>query len=220
MTKIKKDELLKMYSELSEETLDELGILQKAKEAHEEQKLLERKKQRAVDKALSLINEAKHILKEYELELRISRTRTKIVDKDGTTYRKKFDKRSNKGKVYNYLEPYDKEINEIRIPIKSPSPMKYSLIYLNKQFRHLFPGYMIPFTLKTNIGDIDCKVTSATKDTEKGDPEAGRYIKSVERNGLREFYNRNPDIKKGDVFLIKILEHKKLYELKILSGNE
>lgn len=109
----------------------------------------------------------------------------------------------------------------IVIKMTSITPKKYNLINLPKKYRNLFPGYKVPFYFKTDIGLIECKCTSASEGTEYGDPIGGNYITSIERNALKKWYEKHMYIKKGDNFLIKIIKHHKLYQLKIKrSANE
>lgn len=110
---------------------------------------------------------------------------------------------------------YSKSSNIIEIVICNDSPKKFNLIPCPKQFRHLFPGYKMPFILETDVGEISAKVTSAPKDTHIGDPNAGSYIKSVVRNDLTRWYKKHKDLKFDDKIIIEVLESKKRYRLNI-----
>lgn len=117
--------------------------------------------------------------------------------------------------TYRTRNIYSKSSNIIEIVINSNTPRKFHLIPCPKQFRHLFPGYNLPFVLETDIGEISAKVTSAPGGTREGDPNAGTYIKSVVRNGLTLWYNKHDDLKLGDKILIEVIEPQKRYTLSI-----
>lgn len=117
--------------------------------------------------------------------------------------------------AYRKRNIYSKSSNIIEIVINSSTPRKFHLIPCPKQFRHLFPGYNLPFVLETDIGEIPAKVTSAPGGTRDGDPNAGNYIKSVVRNGLTLWYGRHADLKLGDTILIEVIEPQKRYSLSI-----
>lgn len=92
---------------------------------------------------------------------------------------------------------------------------KYALIPLAETHRKFFPGYKVSFILKTDIGEIKTKVTSAPKGTQIGDPEAGSYI----QGGLKLWFDHHNNLKDGDVFLIEIIKDRELYRLSIKSGK-
>lgn len=106
-------------------------------------------------------------------------------------------------------EYYDS--NKVKIKLKNvKAKRKYALINLNDHVRKFFPGYKIPFILKTDIGKIETKVTSAPKGTRIGDPEAGTYI----QGGLKPWFDVHRELKDGDVLTIEKLDDK-LYEITI-----
>ena len=106
-------------------------------------------------------------------------------------------------------------IKGIEIPIKSLNPMKYHLIPI-RNVRSLFPGYKIPFTFETDIGNIQVHVTSAeSKGVKKGTPNVGRYIKSPRKEKLNEWFEKHKELKIGDKFLIDIKKPNKLYKLNV-----
>jgi hypothetical protein len=110
---------------------------------------------------------------------------------------------------------YSKSTNVVEILLRSNSPKKFHLIPVPKSVRHFFPGYNVPFTLETDIGEIPAKVTSAPKGTKEGDPNAGAYIKSVYRNDLTQWYDKHKDLKLGDKILIEVIEDKRRYKLSV-----
>lgn len=112
----------------------------------------------------------------------------------------------------------EKEIKEVipvrgrRIEItltKIHTPIDYALIPIPKEHRSFFPGYKEPFTLITDIGEIRTKVTSAPKGTEYGDPEAGNYV----QGGLKPWYDKHSDLKRGNKLIIEVIDPKKKYRL-------
>lgn len=107
---------------------------------------------------------------------------------------------------------FTKPTNKIEIILYNLyTPKRYALIPIPKKYRSFFPGYKVPFTLETDIGEIRTKVTSAPKGTEYGDPDAGNYI----QGGLKPWYNKHRDLKEGDKLIIEMLEPKKKYRLDI-----
>lgn len=104
---------------------------------------------------------------------------------------------------------------EFQIKITSSTPMRFKLIYIPKHYRRLFPGYKIPFTLETPMGNIEARVVSAPRDTPIGDPDAGAYIKPIQRGGLFPLFEKY-DLRIGNGFRIKILEPYRKYKLEIV----
>ena len=105
---------------------------------------------------------------------------------------------------------FAKTTNRIEIILHNlHTPKRYALIPIPKEYRRFFPGYKVPFALETDIGEIRTKVTSAPRDTEYGDPDAGNYI----QGGLKPWYNKHKDLKEGDKLIIEVIEPKKRYRL-------
>lgn len=103
----------------------------------------------------------------------------------------------------------------IEIPIKSLNPMKYHLIPIRNHRSH-FPGYKVPFTFETDIGNIQAHVTSAeSKGVKKGTSNVGRYIKSPRKERLNEWFEKHDELKIGDNFIIDVEEPYKVYKLNI-----
>ncbi len=94
---------------------------------------------------------------------------------------------------------------------KLHTPKKWGLIPLPKEYRSFFPGYKVPFILDTDIGEIKTKVTSGSKGTKIGDPEAGNYI----QGGLKPWYDRHKELKEGNKLIVEVIEPKKRYRLSI-----
>jgi len=95
-----------------------------------------------------------------------------------------------------------------RIKIKVvPSAPDYGFISLPKKHRHLFPGYKVPFTLITDIGEITSHISSG-----------GTNI----QGGLRPWYRRHPELKYDDraEIVIEVTEPKKKYRLQIWEREE
>lgn len=139
----------------------------------------------------------------------------------GKFYKGIFAGRSVVCKLDNQIETINFLINEfnlsenrIIIPVKKSS-IEYNLVLLSKQIRNLFPGYNMPFIFETDIGDIEVKITSAPKNTEIGEPLAGYYIKSVNRNELSNWFENHRKLKVGDNFIITIIKSMKKYKFEI-----
>jgi len=101
----------------------------------------------------------------------------------------------------------------IEIAITSPSFRNYNLFYLSREKRGFFPGYKIPFTIETDIGDFQTKVTAAPKGTLIGDPKGGTYI----QGNLTNWYSSHSEIKVGDKIAFIEIEPKKRYRLEIVK---
>jgi len=86
--------------------------------------------------------------------------------------------------------------------------IKYKVLNIPKKFRLLFPGYKVPFTLETNIGEIVTSIVGGSSATKKGDPAAGSYF----HKGLSKWFTHN-DVKEGDIVVIEIVEPHKRYKL-------
>ena len=84
MKELSKDELMKLYETLEEETLKKLEIYEKARQAFEEKQKLEKLKKERIEKALALVKESQELLNIYRLELIVTRRgRISIKDQDG-----------------------------------------------------------------------------------------------------------------------------------------
>ena len=106
----------------------------------------------------------------------------------------------------------DKEI-EIKV---TPAAIKYGLIPLPTEHRHLFPGFNAPFTLITDIGEITTHVIGAPAGTPDGDPDAGGRIQW----NLKPWYQKHAELKPGDKLTIEIIEPKQKYRLEIAKQEK
>lgn len=95
----------------------------------------------------------------------------------------------------------------------TPKVIEYALIPMRQEYRHLFPGFKVPFTLITDIGEISTWVAGGRMGTPKGDPNAGAYA----RRGLFPWYRKHTELKPGDSLLLEIIEPKKKYRLEIVK---
>ena len=77
--------------------------------------------------------------------------------------------------------------------------------------RRFFPGYKVYFSLETDIGTVETKVTSAPNGTPVGDPVGGKYI----QGNLRHWYEQHPNLKPGDKFHFETIEAGKRYKLSV-----
>ena len=102
-------------------------------------------------------------------------------------------------------------LSEPREPGANPSWRTYNLIDIPKRFREFFPGYKESFILETDVGEIRTHVVGARRNTPIGAMEGSFFTK-----GLGKWYNRHPELKPGDQILIREIEPKKRYRLKVL----
>ena len=108
---------------------------------------------------------------------------------------------------------------EIRLPKAKTSDVpawkKYGYIPFPMKNRNFFPGYKIPFTLLTDIGELITWMTGAYKGGTEGDPNEGTYISK----NITRLYRAHPEIKAGDRLIITKVQDK-LYKLEIEEGNK
>jgi len=90
----------------------------------------------------------------------------------------------------------------------SKSDIRWKLIKIPKKFRPLFPGYKVPFTLETNVGEIETYMVGGYSKKKEGDLAAGRAFSK----GLSKWFKHN-DVKEGDIVVIEIAEPHKRYKL-------
>ena len=101
--------------------------------------------------------------------------------------------------------------NKVEVVLSTLSPKKYAYIPIPKEHRRFFPGYKVPFTLETDIGEIKTKVTSAPKGTKYADPGVGNYI----QGRLKPWYDKHKELAEGDKITIEVIDPKKRYKLYI-----
>ena len=89
---------------------------------------------------------------------------------------------------------------------------KWALIPVHKDKRHFFPGLQVKFKLETDVGPLNAHVSSAPKGTPIGEPDAGVYI----TGGLRQWYEKHPQLKDGDKVRIECLKPDEQYKLSII----
>ncbi len=111
-------------------------------------------------------------------------------------------------------QPPPAAIRRIRIPV-TEAFLTYNLIGVCRDHRPAFPGYFVPFLLETDCGNFSAKITSARQGTARGDPAAGKYIKSVERGDLEYWYNRHPEVTVGSTLLVEIIRPMERYRLSV-----
>jgi len=85
MSELSKEELIKLYNEMPEDTLKKLGVYKDAKKAYEEKQEMERLKQQRLEKAKALVEEAQELLDRYKLELKVTKQGIRFIDRDGRT---------------------------------------------------------------------------------------------------------------------------------------
>lgn len=95
----------------------------------------------------------------------------------------------------------------------TPAAIKYALIPLRQEYRHLFPGFKVPFALITDIGEKTPQVTGAPAGTPIGDQNAGSYA----QGGLFPWYRKHTELKPRDKLVIEVIEPLKKYRLEILK---
>ncbi len=82
---LSKEELLNLYKTVPQETLEKLGLYQKAKQVHDEIEEAERLKRERLERAEALVEEAQELLDRYRLSLRVTSRGIKFVDAEGKT---------------------------------------------------------------------------------------------------------------------------------------
>jgi hypothetical protein len=76
-----------------------------------------------------------------------------------------------------------------------PSWKRYNLLDIPKKHRLFFPGYKIPFIIKTDIGELETWVTGDYAHAQEGDQNAGWYISK----SMTKVYRNHPELKAGDI---------------------
>ena len=90
MKNLSKEELIKLYKKMPEDTLIKLGVYDKAKELYEEKQKIERLKDERVQKAIALVKQAQELLNIYRLELRVTTARgIQVIGEDGANIHNK-----------------------------------------------------------------------------------------------------------------------------------
>ncbi len=97
--------------------------------------------------------------------------------------------------------------SKIEIPFRETN-RTYGRILIPKENRHFFPGKRLPFTLVTEFGESEADIGGAPPG-ERGDQDAGSRL----RGRLRKWIGAHPELKTGDLLIIKVLEPGKRYEL-------
>ena len=110
----------------------------------------------------------------------------------------------------NDTDEYPDNILEITLNHPETS-RKFALIQLPKDKRKFFPGFKVYFSLETDIGTVETRVTSAPKGTPVGDPLAGAYI----QGNLRHWFEQHSDLETGDKVRFEVIEPGKRYKLSV-----
>jgi len=97
MGNLSKEELIKLYETMPEDTLKKLGVYDEAKESYEKKQEIERLKHERLQRAVALVKEAQELLDIYNFELRVTARGTRIVDKNKRTIHGDLQKRSETG---------------------------------------------------------------------------------------------------------------------------
>jgi hypothetical protein len=100
----------------------------------------------------------------------------------------------------------------LEIEQRTESERKYAYFHLPKSNRRFFPGYKVDFILETDIGDIKTRVTSAKGETQRGDLDAGATV----QGGLKQWYNKHPEVTLGRKLRFECIEPYKRYELVVV----
>jgi len=99
MGNLSKEELIKLYETLPEDTLKKLGVYDEASKSYEEKQEIERLKSERLKRAMALVKEAQELLGIYNFELRVTIGGTRIVDKEKRTIHGDLQKKREKGKI-------------------------------------------------------------------------------------------------------------------------
>jgi len=114
------------------------------------------------------------------------------------------------------LEPDLSEVktgDSLEVTVRNMTQRKYALFYLPKNHRRFFPGYKVDFVLETDVGDTITRVTSAKAGTPIGDPDAGAYI----QGGLKQWYDKHPEVTLGKKVRFECVEPYKKYKLLVVK---
>jgi hypothetical protein len=103
--------------------------------------------------------------------------------------------------------------DSLEVTIRNMTQRKYALFYLPKNHRRFFPGYKVDFVLETDVGDTITRVTSAKAGTPIGDPDAGAYI----QGGLKQWYDKHPEVTLGKKVRFECVEPYKKYKLLVVK---
>jgi len=105
-------------------------------------------------------------------------------------------------KVVELFKPEGIKPERIKIKVV-PSAPDYGFISLPKKYRHLFPGYKVPFTLITDVGEIKKAHVSSMGTNIQG--------------GLRPWYHKHQELRfdARAVIVIEVIEPYKKYSLHI-----
>lgn len=115
MKELSKDELIKLFETLEEETLKKLDIYEKARQTFEEKQKLEKLKKERIEKALALVKEARELLNIYRLELIVTRRGgISVKDQDGLRLNQTRATGPTKQKIKKGLRTHQ---SQYRIPI-------------------------------------------------------------------------------------------------------
>ena len=112
-------------------------------------------------------------------------------------------------RVITLLAAKDRQDSSILVTMK-PAYLKYGYIHIPQRHRTLFPGFKIPFEVETCRGTFQVCINDAfPKQWKQGDMNSCAEIR-----GLVEWFKTHPQLKKGDVFRIEVVELMKRYCLK------
>jgi hypothetical protein len=121
-------------------------------------------------------------------------------------------------KPFVEVEKAELKLGEVKIgdtleqEVKTTSPRTYAYFPLPKNRRRFFPGYKVEFILETDIGDIKTRVSGARAGTPIGDPDGGVTV----QGGLREWYNKHPELTVGRKVRFECIEPYKKYKLLVV----
>ena len=101
--------------------------------------------------------------------------------------------------------------SKLQLEVSSISWAKFNLVQIPLKYRAFFPGYRVPFTLETDVGEIQTYMSSAPQGTATGDPLQGKYFQT----NLKKWYLAHPEVKPGVIVVIDALEPMKRYRLSV-----
>lgn len=135
--------------------------------------------------------------------------------KSSAGFKKAFVFETFEGREAQLTEPSPQKVkqlgNRIELVISSISWAKFNLVQIPLKLRAFFPGYRVPFTLQTDVGEIQTYMSSAPQGTVTGDLSQGKYFQV----GLRKWYSAHPEAKVGGTVVIEAVEPMKRYRLSI-----
>jgi len=116
------------------------------------------------------------------------------------------------------IKQISEDVIEIQLPAARSSDIpawrKYGYLPFPMRYRSFFPGYKIPFTFQTDIGDLTTWITGGYVQDIEGDPKVGTYISK----NVTKFFRAHPELAVGDILRITKLQDNS-YRMEIIKSK-